>query len=159
MYWDGKPYHYINLIHRVKFSRYKYISKVNDLYVCRNILKNYNRLDSFGNWTLTDLIEELPLTDELFHGGMGLFTRNGIKKPAYYAFVFLNLLDDILLRRDEGYFITTNGHGNYTILLYNYNHFSSFYAQGIFFDSSPESRYEVFPDPHTMDAELTLENI
>lgn len=128
-------------------------------YICKNILENYDQLDSFGNWTLTDLIEELPVHPDLFHGGMGLFTRNGIKKPAYYAFSFLHQLDDYLLMQEEGYFLTTDGLGNYTILLYNYNHYSGFYAQGILFDASPESRYDVFGDTHTMEAALTLEQV
>lgn len=128
-------------------------------YICKNILENYDRLDSFGNWTLTDLIEELPVHPDLFHGGMGLFTRNGIKKPAYYAFSFLNQLDDFLLQQEEGYFVTTDGAGNYTILLYNYHHYSGLYAQGILFDASPESRYDVFGDTHSMEAALTLEQV
>lgn len=128
-------------------------------YICKNILENYDELDSFGNWTLTDYIEELGLCDSLFHGGMGIFTRNGIKKPAYYAFLFLNHLKNTLLSRGEGYFVTTDGHDGYAILLYNYNHFSSFYAQGILFDASPESRYEVFGNTHSMDIELTLEKV
>jgi xylan 1,4-beta-xylosidase len=122
-------------------------------------LENYDRLDSFGNWTLSDFIDELHVDDNLFHGGMGTFTRNGIKKPAYYAFYFLNQLQDILLKRGEGYFVTTDGQGRYTILLYNYSHYTGLYAQGILFDGSPESRYEAFGEMISMDIELTLDKI
>lgn len=128
-------------------------------YICKNILENYDELDSFGNWTLTDFIEELAVDDRLFHGGMGLFTRNGVKKPAYYAFSFLNQLKDVLLQRGEGYFVTTDKDGYYSILLYNYNHYSNLYAQGILFDTSPESRYEVFGETHSLDIELTLDHL
>lgn len=128
-------------------------------YICKNILENYDQLESFGNWTLTDYIDELELDDHLFHGGMGSFTRNGIKKPAYYAFLFLSRLKDWLVKRGNGYFVTADGQGNYTLLLYNYSHYTSLYAQGILFDGSPESRYDAFGEMASMDIELTFEHI
>lgn len=98
-------------------------------YIIKNILENYDALASYCHWSLTDWIEENNFSTPLFHGGMGLFTRNGIKKPAYYAYYFLSKLQDQLVKNGEGYFIT-KGLNTYTIIFYNYVHFSELYAQG-----------------------------
>lgn len=48
-------------------------------YIIKNLTENYDRLDAFGYWLLTDLHEENLLPQQLFHGGLGLFTYNNIK--------------------------------------------------------------------------------
>lgn len=125
-------------------------------YICKNVIENYDTMDSFGNWTLTDRIEELPLTDQLFYGGMGLYTINGIKKPAFFAYYFLNKLKDYAVSRQDSCFITTDKQGTFVILLYNYLHYSNFYAQGILFDASSEGRYDVFTENHLKEIRLSL---
>ncbi len=75
-------------------------------YLVKNLLENYDRLESYGYWCLTDFIEELQLPNELFHGGLGMFTHNGIPKAHYNAFRFLNRLGNELMGKGDGYFIT-----------------------------------------------------
>ena len=75
-------------------------------YIVKNILDNYDKIDAGGYWLLTDLHEESLLEDKLFHGGLGMFTVNGIKKPAYFAYLFLSKLGDKLLAKGDGYFVT-----------------------------------------------------
>lgn len=126
-------------------------------YMVKNILENYDDVNSFGSWCLTDTLEELPLDNEVFHGELGLFTYNGIKKPAYYTFSFLNKLMDTLLGRGNGYFITTNQKGDYAILLYNFIPILPLYAQGILFNVTFLERYNAFvsPDSHEFDFALS----
>jgi xylan 1,4-beta-xylosidase len=126
------------------------------VYIVKNILENYDDVESFGNWCLSDTFEELPLDNDEFHGELGLFTSRGIKKPAYYAFVFLNKLMDYLVERGKGYFITTNQNGDYAILLYNYHHISQLYAQGVLFNVTFTERYNAFVDTHSLDFDLSL---
>lgn len=128
-------------------------------YIVKNILENYDEVDSFGNWCLSDTFEELPLDNNEFHGELGLFTCRGIKKPAYYAFVFLNKLMDYLLEKGNGYFVTTNQNGDYAILLYNYHHISPLYAQGILFNVTFMERYNAFVDTHSLEFDLSLHMI
>ncbi len=125
-------------------------------YIVKNILENYDEANSFGNWCLSDTLEELPYDNELFHGELGLFAYHGIKKPAYYAFTFLNKLMDILIDSGEGYFITTNGRGDYVILLYNYVHISPLYSQGVLFNVTFLERYNAFVNSDPCDFEFTL---
>lgn len=58
--------------------------------------------------------------NELFFGGAGLVTTNGIRKPAYYGYYFLSKLGRNLIKKGEGYIITEEDE-NIQILLYNSN--------------------------------------
>jgi beta-xylosidase/AraC-like DNA-binding protein len=113
-------------------------------YVIKNILDNYDQLDSFGYWVLSDWLEETMMTEELFHGGLGLFTYNGIKKPPFYAFRLLNKLGNRLIGRGDGYFITKEKEC-FQIIFYNYQHYSDLYASGELFDMTFTNRYTPFP--------------
>lgn len=48
--------------------------------------------NSMSYWTFTDIFEELGPRFEAFHGGFGLLNYQDIRKPAFYAFKFLNEL-------------------------------------------------------------------
>ena len=50
-------------------------------YLAKNLLENFDELDAFGYWVLTDMIEETQPSNNEFHGGLGLFTYDQIKKP------------------------------------------------------------------------------
>ncbi len=128
-------------------------------YIVKNILENYDTMDSFGNWCLSDTMEELPLSNEEFHGELGLFTSSGIKKPAYYAFIFLNKLMDTLIEKGNGYFVTTNQKGDYAVILYNYSHVSPLYAQGVLFNVTFIDRYNVVIDANSSAFDFVLSHV
>ena len=128
-------------------------------YIVKNILENYDGADSFGNWCLSDTIEELPFSNEEFHGELGLFTYNGIKKPAYYAFTFLNKLMDTLLEKGPGYFVTSNQKGDYAVIFYNYSHVSPLYAQGVLFNVTFLERYNAVIDTKSLEFDFILSQI
>ncbi|MDE7331974.1 MAG: helix-turn-helix domain-containing protein [Lachnospiraceae bacterium] len=113
-------------------------------YIMKNLLKNYDRLASFGYWSLTDLIEENPLPDTLFHGGLGIFTTNGLRKNVFYTFYFANMLGDELIATDDSYFITRKHDNSYQIITYNYVHYGNLFASGELFDITETSRYSAF---------------
>lgn len=127
-------------------------------YLTKNLLENYDALDSFGYWVLTDWIEETQPSEEQFHGGLGLFTQDGIKKPHYFAFDFINRLGDRLIDRGDGYFITKS-YGKIQIILYNYEHFNHLFASGETFDMTFTERYTPFSQLGKMDISLELTDI
>lgn len=127
-------------------------------YIVKNILENYDQVDSFGHWCLSDTLEELPYDNQFFHGELGMYAYYGIKKPAYYAYSFLNKLMNTLVDRGPGYFVTTNQKEDYVILLYNYINISPLYAQGVLFNVTFLERYNAFVDPAQLDVDLTLTN-
>ena len=52
----------------------------------------YRSVDSMSYWVFTDIFEENGPRMTPFHGGFGLINYEDLKKPAYYAFKFLNEL-------------------------------------------------------------------
>lgn len=112
-------------------------------YIIKNILENYDRLDSFCVWSLTDFRESRPVPVNIFHGGLGIFTANGIKKPAFYALLLLNKLGSQLIERGDGYFVTREA-DKFQIILYNYKHYSTAYARGEVLDMTFTNRYSPF---------------
>ena len=127
-------------------------------YIVKGILEHYDQLDSFGYWSLTDWMGEAPQPKELFFGGLGLFTANGIPKASYYAFTLLRQLGDTLLGRGDGWFITRQG-DSYQILLYNYRHFSHLYALGERFDMTFTDRYTPFSPEQMLDVHLSVRDV
>jgi len=112
-------------------------------YLVKNILENIDRLDGMGYWLLTDLFEEHQVPEAMFHGGMGLFTYNGVRKAAYYAYWLLAKLGETLIGHGEGWFLTRQG-DEYQLMLYHYRHYSDLYASGEMFDMTETDRYTVF---------------
>ncbi|MDE5562749.1 MAG: helix-turn-helix domain-containing protein [Clostridiales bacterium] len=127
-------------------------------YLAKNLLKNYDELDSFGYWTLTDFIEETQPSPEQFHGGLGIFTQDGIKKPHYHMFEFVNKLGNKIIEQGDGYFITKS-HNAVQIILYNYEHFNHLFASGERFDMTFTKRYTPFSQLGKMHVSLTLSDI
>ena len=127
-------------------------------YIVKNILENYDRLDSFGYWSLTDWMGEAPLPSELFFGGLGLFTVNGIPKASYYALSLLRQLGNAFIGKGDGWFATKQGN-RYIIIMYNYRHFSRLYALGERFDMTFTDRYTPFDPVQHLDVHLTLNDV
>lgn len=120
-------------------------------YILKNLLKNYDRLESFGYWCLTDLIEENTLPETLFHGGLGIYTMNGLRKSVFYTFYFANMLGDDFIAADDGYFITRK-EDSIQIISYNYIHYGNLFAAGELFDITETKRYT----PFNMSKHITL---
>ena len=127
-------------------------------YIAKNILENYDELESFGYWQLSDFTDEVQMKTELYHGGQGIFTYNRIKKPHYYVFQMLSKLGEKLIRKEDGLFISKKG-DSIQIMLYNYQHYSKLYAAGELFDMTFENRYAPFPKPHTSKVIIPIKNL
>lgn len=127
-------------------------------YLVKNLLENYDRLDSFSYGYLTDFIEYLPIPNELYHGGPGMFTHNGIPKAHYNALRFLNHLGDRLIGKGDGYFITKKG-ARIIILAYNYEHYSNTFTSIIPSDNASENRYMPFTEMRTVEFQVEFSNL
>ncbi len=127
-------------------------------YLVKNILENDDRLDAMGYWVLTDLFEEHQVPPETFHGGLGLFTYNGIKKPAYYAMWLMSKLGDEVVGRGDGWFLARKGN-SYQLLLYHYKHYSDLYAACEAFDMTPTERYTPFGAEQRREFEIRIEHL
>jgi xylan 1,4-beta-xylosidase len=71
-------------------------------------------------WTFTDIFEESGPVPNPFHGGFGLINFQGLRKPAFYAYQFLNRLgDDELTSGDPNSWVCRSKDGA-QVLFWNY---------------------------------------
>lgn len=127
-------------------------------FVVKTALDCWDKTDDMAYWALYDNMGESNLSDELFHGGLGLFSAARVKKAPYYAMQFLSQLGNTLLAQGPGYAVTRLG-GNFQILLYNYCHFSALYADGESFDMTFTNRYTPFVSQRNRRYEFALRDL
>jgi xylan 1,4-beta-xylosidase len=77
-------------------------------------------LQGMSYWTYTDLFEENGPPPTAFHGGFGLISRDGIRKPAFFAYKYLHALQgDNIPSADPQSMIAFNGR-DFTALIWNF---------------------------------------
>ena len=94
-----------------------------------NITQNFGKIDSLGYWAFTDIFEENGPGEEEFHGGFGLITNSGLKKPSYWAYYFLSKLGDEIVDLSDRHIITRQGE-NYQVIIWNYCYYTDEFAKG-----------------------------
>ncbi len=83
-------------------------------------LINLKNKECFEPLTLMDDVRAYMQSGEIFNGGFGLITANGLRKPSYYALYLLSKLGDKVIGSGENY-IMTLGQEKYNMLIYNYD--------------------------------------
>jgi xylan 1,4-beta-xylosidase len=92
-------------------------------YILQKLKQVGTMAQSMSYWVFTDIFEEPGPRFEAFHGGFGLMNTQGIKKPAYFAYQFLNALGPKeLANKDARSIAATDGKGNVQVLLWDYTH-------------------------------------
>jgi len=90
-------------------------------FVVRANLESSNLVDSLSYWVFTDVFEESAAGDTIFHGGFGMINFQGIVKPTFHAYRFLNLLGDEEISRAPGVIATRNSASqSIRVLAYHY---------------------------------------
>lgn len=83
------------------------------------ILNNYVHEDKRTVLKMIDEIyRDIELNNDTFFGDSALYTSNYLKKPSYYALMFLSQLGEDIISVGEGYIMTKSDLG-YQLLLYN----------------------------------------
>jgi xylan 1,4-beta-xylosidase len=91
------------------------------------VIESVGVVDALAIWTFSDIYEELTQADNPFHGGFGLQTIHGIKKPLYRL---LQIMHQVGNRRipltmtgapaTVGGIAVADNHGGVDVLLYNH---------------------------------------
>jgi xylan 1,4-beta-xylosidase len=90
-------------------------------YVLEKIKQVGNAANSMSYWVFTDIFEEAGPRFTPFHGGFGLLNTQGICKPVFYAYQFLNKLGDTeLTNTDTHSWICKDSEGNVQLLLWDF---------------------------------------
>jgi len=89
-------------------------------FIIKNILECQNLVNSLAFFMFTDIFEESIKGDSIFSGGFGLVNTQGIRKPAFHAYKFLNMLGDNIIEQGKDFIITKKANGSVQILLWDY---------------------------------------
>ncbi|MEH7117794.1 helix-turn-helix domain-containing protein [Neobacillus vireti] len=124
-------------------------------FIVKNLLENIDSIQSFGYWTITDLIEERRAAANVFHGGLGLISNHNIPKPAFFAYQLLGKLGHTFISQGDGYFFTKSSTG-YQLLLYHYCHYDRLYCMNQHANIDLENRYNVFLEQSPIELKFFL---
>ncbi|WP_291103741.1 MULTISPECIES: GH39 family glycosyl hydrolase [unclassified Flavobacterium] len=90
-------------------------------YILQKLKQVANAANSMSYWVFTDIFEEAGPRFTPFHGGFGLLNTQGIKKPAYFSYSFLNKLGETELQNeDTSSWATKNTNGNVQVLFWDF---------------------------------------
>jgi xylan 1,4-beta-xylosidase len=92
-------------------------------YILEKIKQTGDAANSMSYWTFTDIFEEAGPRFRPFHGGFGLMNYEGIKKPAFYAYAYLNKMGSTELEdNDSASWACRDRKGNIQVLFWNYTY-------------------------------------
>jgi xylan 1,4-beta-xylosidase len=92
---------------------------LNAAYIAWVLVHADHLADSLSYWVFSDVFEEADIPRALFHGGFGLVTENGIRKPIFHTFAFANRLKSRMIHLDNYCCVTMDEQGNAAILLFH----------------------------------------
>jgi xylan 1,4-beta-xylosidase len=124
----------------------------------KSILENYDSFYAMGYFSVGDELDEVAPSPKLFHGGFGLFTRNGLPKSAFRALELLARAGDSLLSRGDGWFVAASER-EIQIFLYNYCHYDALYRYRHTAHISETDRYRVFNEKPPRQYHISLEGL
>lgn len=88
-----------------------------------------------------------------------MITRDGILKPAGFAFEFLQRLYPYLIGKGDNYFVTTDRHDSYGILCHNQRKLGYIYYLTKEDEVEKESLWKYFEDRDAMELHLELDDL
>ena len=90
-------------------------------YVLQKLKQVGNAANSMSYWVFTDIFEEPGPRYTPFHGGFGMLTTQGINKPVFYSYQFMNRLGNIeLINKDTSSWICKDSIGNIQALVWDF---------------------------------------
>ena len=93
-------------------------SYISAAYILSKLKGTEGYADSMSYWTFTDIFEETGPVPSPFHGGFGLVNFQGLRKPSFYAYQFLNRLGDTeLISSDADSWVCKSDRGRAGLVL------------------------------------------
>jgi len=90
-------------------------------YVLQKLKQVGDAANSMSYWVFTDIFEEAGPRFTPFHGGFGMLNIQGINKPVFYAYQFLNRLGNIeLMNKDTASWVCRDAAGNTQLLVWDF---------------------------------------
>lgn len=108
-----------------------------------------------GYLTASDILHEWDIDNIPFFGGNGLINTEGIKKSAYYGFVFLSKLGSTVVAKGANYIITRHGE-DIQILAFNPTYPNQLFVNG---DQTEKKPYRILEESNHLLIDLHLKGI
>ncbi|WP_342041832.1 GH39 family glycosyl hydrolase [Bacillus sp. OTU2372] len=130
-------------------------------YIVKNIIENLNlnHVNMIGYWLFSDIFSDFRDSKNLLHGGAGLVTKSGIKKPSYHAYMLLKQLGEILVAKGDHYVVTKRSGHRYQVICFNYKHFNYSYYLHSEGSMGIHEQYEIFENNETISLSLEIQGL
>lgn len=128
-------------------------------YLAQKLPKFWNEIDLVAVSLGSDLVGSHYDTYRVVSGGMGLLTRNGIRKPAFFTLQFFNSMGLWIVDQGENHVVTRTSDGSLFLLCTNQKHFNSQYymrSEGSF---EPGRLDELFEDLDPIELTFRLDGM
>lgn len=128
-------------------------------YIVKNLIEINQDVPMIGYFSGTDLRTEYFDSKDLLQGGNGLISRDGIFKPAGFAFELMNGLGKYQIGRGKNFLITTDNRNQYFMIAHNKR------KLGYYYYKTPENLIEkekmsrFCEDSETLEQEIELDNM
>ncbi len=129
------------------------------VFIIKQSLDNFRNTDAMGYWLASDSSLEYTTNSDLLFGGNGLLNKDGIKKPSYYAFRFLERLQDKLIGQGDNFIITASSSHSFQVIMYYCGQFTLDYCRNQEKYELLDYPYSAFEDLPAIELNLTLDNI
>lgn len=128
-------------------------------YLVKNMIDVYGMAESMAYFLGSDRVSEHYDSDGLLYGGTGLLTKDGIKKPAAYAFDFMNRLYPYFIGKGRNYLITTDGTEIYGIVCHNQKKLNYNYYLSREDELDKKNIWKYFEERDVLDLEILLTDL
>lgn len=96
----------------------------------QELLMTMGHTEVLSYWTALDAYAEYTDTSAVVFGGVGLLSKDGIPKPAFYTYAFLRRMDGEILQQTDEYMITRQGMDSFKVLCHNFRGYSDGFYEG-----------------------------
>jgi xylan 1,4-beta-xylosidase len=89
-------------------------------YILSKLKGSQGLAQGMSYWTYSDLFEESGPPPSPFHGGFGLLNREGIRKPAFFAYKYLHALQGNSIATSDPQAMSATDGGNLTAVIWDF---------------------------------------
>ncbi len=128
-------------------------------YIMNSLMNSWDKCHFIGYWNACDVcVLDNDVRQPLF-GGNGLLTQNGLRKPVYHVYGFMNQLLPYCLASSEHSLVTADDHGRFAICCHNYKHYSYLFYQQREDRIKIEDHSVLYEDNEAITLEFTINNL
>ena len=126
--------------------------------IIKNVIECFGKTSALPHSVLLDLSYANGIRDKVLFGGDGLITKQGLRKPSYYAYSFLQKAGPYYLGKKENAIIFGNEFSEYQIICHNCKRLSYHYYLDEM-EQRLEKINQYFVDENEKKLKFRLENV